>query len=260
MTRRLGKELLLQLWLPVLIFVIVLIATAGSKSLYFPPLAHVLDIMWTGLAGGKLLPALGFSMRNLLTGLAIAAVSGVLLGLVLGEHERLRVAATPVLDFFRAMPHVAFVPVIIIALGIASAPKVFLIVFGSIWPILLNTVDGVAGIPPSVREAARSYRIPYWLRLRKVVLPGALPQIFAGLRIAVAVGIVLMVVGEMYGSAQGIGYYILTSGSDFAVAETWAGTLLLGIVGYALSMAVLGAEHLCLGWYFQRAPRARGRR
>ncbi|WP_405720105.1 ABC transporter permease [Streptomyces sp. NBC_01537] len=251
------KSLLKQLWLPVLVFAALLVATAGSTSFYFPPLTQVLSTLWTELTGGGLVGDLLFSLRNIAFGLTLATVAGVGAGLVIGEVRLLRQATAPLLDFARATPTVAFVPVIILTLGIGSGPKVFLIFLGSVWPILLNTVSGVHGINPAVHETAHSYLIPWRLRLLKVVLPGALPQIFAGIRVALSVAVVLMVVSEIYGSPVGLGNFILQSGSSFKVADTWAGTILIGILGYALSVLLLAAEHLLLGWYHQRPPRAR---
>jgi ABC-type nitrate/sulfonate/bicarbonate transport system permease component len=250
------KSLLKQLWLPALVFAALLVATAGSTSFYFPPLTRVLGTLWTELTGGGLVGDLLFSLRNIAFGLTLATVAGVGAGLVIGEVRLLRQATAPLLDFARATPTVAFVPVIILTLGIGSGPKVFLIFLGSVWPILLNTVSGVHGINPAVHETAHSYRIPWRLRLLKVVLPGALPQIFAGIRVALSVAVVLMVVSEIYGSPVGLGNFILQSGSSFKVADTWAGTILIGILGYALSVLLLAAEHLLLGWYHQRPTRA----
>jgi ABC-type nitrate/sulfonate/bicarbonate transport system permease component len=152
---------------------------------------------------------------------------------------------------------VAFVPVIILTLGIGAAPKIFLIFLGSLWPILLNTISGVEGINPAILETARSYRIPWRLRLRRVILPGATPQIVAGVRVALSVAVVLMVVSEIYGSPVGLGNFILQSGSSFQVTDTWGGTILIGLLGYALSVLLLAVEHLLLGWYYQRPPAQR---
>jgi ABC-type nitrate/sulfonate/bicarbonate transport system permease component len=241
----------------VIVVVILWFATAGSTDFYFPPLSQMLSALWQGLTEGSLKSDLAFSLRNIIIGLAIAIAVGVGVGLVIGEHKHLQQATAPLLDFARATPTVAFVPVIILTLGIGAAPKVFLIFLGSVWPILLNTISGVRGINPAVRETARSYRIPWHLRLLKVVLPGALPQIFAGIRIALSVAVVLMVVSEIYGSPIGLGNFILQSGSSFQVTDTWAGTILIGILGYGLSLVLLACEHLSLGWYFQRAPSTR---
>lgn len=251
------KPILRQLWLPVVVFAVLIVSTAGSTSFYFPPLTEVLDVLWTELVHGGLFGDLLFSLRNIVLGLALAIVVGVGAGLVIGEIRTLRLATGPLLDFARATPTVGFVPVIILTLGIGSGPKVFLIFLGSVWPILLNTVSGVRAISPAVHETARGYRIPWRLRLRRVILPGALPQILAGIRVALSIAVVLMVVSEIYGSPDGLGNFILQSGSSFHVAETWAGTILIGILGYGLSVLLLLCEHLLLGWYHQRAPRAR---
>ncbi|MEU6407845.1 ABC transporter permease [Microbispora sp. NPDC046933] len=251
------KTPLKQLWLPALILVVLLVATAGSTDFYFPPFTQVLATLWTDILDGELVDDLVFSLCNILAGLAVATVVGIGAGLVIGELGVLRQALMPLLDFARATPTVAFVPVIILSLGIGAGPKVFLIALGSLWPILLNTVSGVHGVNPAVRETARSYRVPWRLRLLKVVLPGALPQIFAGVRIALSIAVVLMVVSEIYGSPIGLGNFILQSGSSFQVKDTWAGTIVIGVLGYALSVLLLAAEHLLLGWYYQRPPRAR---
>jgi ABC-type nitrate/sulfonate/bicarbonate transport system permease component len=244
-----------QLWLPVVVIAAVFALTAGSTSFYFPPFSQMLSAMWAGLTHGDLLDDLWFSLKNILVGIGLAIVVGVLLGLVIGERPTLRRATAPLLDFARATPTIAFVPVIILTLGIGAAPKIFLIFLGCIWPILLNTISGVESINPAVLETARSYRIPWWLRLRRVVLFGALPQIFAGIRVALSVAVVLMVVSEIYGSPIGLGNFILQSGSSFAVADTWGGTILIGILGYALSVVLLVVEYALLGWYHQRTPR-----
>jgi ABC-type nitrate/sulfonate/bicarbonate transport system permease component len=249
--RRVG-QVAVFVWLPLLILLLIWFLSANSTSLYFPSASTVVGTMIDGLADGELLTALAFSLKNYAAGYALAAVLGIGLGLVLGDHRRIRETLSPALDFMRALPNVAFVPVFILALGIGSGPKIVLIAFGCVWPILLNTIDGVRSINPAVLETARSYGIPYRLRMFRVIFMGALPQIFAGLRIALAVGLILMIVSEMYGSASGIGYYILYSGQRFAVDETWAGTVLIGIVGYLITVVFLVVEHATLAWHFQR--------
>jgi ABC-type nitrate/sulfonate/bicarbonate transport system permease component len=246
-----------QLWLPALVVVLLWFGTAGSTNFYFPPFADMVGSMWTNLVHGDLLGDLWFSLRNILIGLGLSIVIGVLAGLIIGEHRRVRESLGPLLDFARATPTVAFVPVIILTLGIGATPKIFLIFLGSLWPILLNTISGVEGINPAILETARSYRIPWALRLRRVILPGATPQIVAGVRVALSVAVVLMVVSEIYGSPIGLGNFILRSGSSFAVTDTWGGTVLIGLLGYGLSVVLLVVEHLLLGWYFQRPPRVR---
>ncbi|MFT4083491.1 MAG: ABC transporter permease [Nocardioides sp.] len=254
---RLLRAAALQLWLPALILIALFVLTAGSTQFYFPPFADVLSALYHELLHGRLASDLLFSLRNVLLGLALAIVCGVGVGTLIGEVNWLRIAAQPFLDFIRATPMVAFVPVIILTLGVGSAPKIFLIALGAFWPILLNTTAGVHGISPAVRETVRAYRIGPIKRLRRVLLPGAAPQIFAGIRISLAIAVVMMIVSEIYGSPKGLGYFILSSGTAFQVEDTWAGTLLIGVLGYALTLVLLGVEYLMLGWYVQRAPRVR---
>lgn len=249
-----------SLWLPVLLIGLWWIASSLQPSFYFPPLGEIVLALWTDLTTGPLLRYLGVSLFNLAAGLAFAIVLGIGLGLVIGQSERVRMVTWPTLNFFRAMPPAAIVPIVIIALGVGPAPKIFIIAMGCFWPILLNTIDGVRGTAPSVRETARAYRIPALLVLRKVSLPAALPQIMAGIRVAVAVGLVLMVISEFFGADSGIGFYITESSTRFATRQTWAGTILVGILGYVLSTLFLMLERRMLGWYFQDARPASGTR
>lgn len=244
-------------WLPVTLIVLAFVLTADSTNIYFPPATYVVDTIVRGFTEGQLGTDLAYSMVNFFVGYAIAAVVGIIGGLYLGEHAAVRDAAQPLLNFVRALPFVALVPIFITALGIGAGPKIALIALGCLWPVLLHTTDGVRAIAPSILETSRSYRIRNGLRLRRVTLMGALPQIFAGLRIALSVGIVMVVVSEMFGSAEGIGYYILFSGQRFAIAETWAGTITLAAVGYLINVVFMWIEHVALGWYERRPGRQR---
>ena len=157
------------------------------------------------------------------------------------------------------MPPASIVPIVIIALGVGAAPKVFIIALGCFWPILLNTIDGVRGTSAAVRDTARAYRIPRLLGIWRVSLPAALPQIMAGIRVALAVALVLMVISEFFGADSGIGFYISDGANRFATRQTWAGTILVGTLGYVLSALFLVVERRLLGWYFQDAPARRRR-
>lgn len=253
-TPRTLRRPLAMVWLPVVLLVVWWVGSAGSTSLYFPPFSEILSTVWSGMRDGNMASALGSSLLNFLVGLVIATVVGSTLGILIGENDRLRGALMPLLNFVRTIPPVAFVPIVILALGVGSISKILLIAFGCFWPILLNTITGIKDINPTVREVVRAYRTPHRLRLTRVMLPAALPQISAGLRNAVALGIIMMIVSEMYGSVTGIGHYILQSSQNFEVTKTWAGTLVIGVLGYILTLLSMGLERLCLGWYFQRPP------
>ncbi len=257
-TRKRLLGLVERWWLPVALVAAWWVASAQSTSYYFPPLRTILAVLWRDLTAGPLLYDMVVSLGNMAMGLAFAIVLGVGFGLLIGEYKAVRQATTPTLNFLRAIPPAAIVPIVIIAMGIGSAPKVFIIALTCFWPVLLNTIDGVRGISPPLVDTARAFRIPRALYFRRVLLMAALPQIMAGARIAVAVALVLMVISEFFGASVGLGFYINEAKQRFAMVETWAGTLLVGILGYLLSALFLRVEQWLLSWYFQEASASRG--
>jgi ABC-type nitrate/sulfonate/bicarbonate transport system permease component len=206
--------------------------SAKSSNFFIPPLADIMASLGKDLGNG-----------------VIAAGAAYFLGILLGEARWLREVIDPIIHFFRSIPQAALVPLIIGTFGVGQGPKVGTIAFACVWPVLLNTIDGVLGVEPTVRKFARVYRIPPALYFRRVVLPAALPQIMAGIRVALPIGITVMVVSEMFASTEGLGFYILNSSATFQVPQTWAGALLVGVVGYVLSMLFVLVERRMLRWY-----------
>lgn len=238
-------------WLPVTLIAAWWFASAGSTSFFFPPLSRIVEVTLRDLVNGELVHHMRHSMVNMLVGLAISTLVGVVAGLIIGEWRTLREATEPFLNFVRAIPPAAIVPIVIVAMGIGPEPKIFLIVFACTWPILLNTIDGVRGMNPQMMEMARAFQIPFGLRNRRILVMGALPQIMAGVRIALAVSLVLMVISEFVGASSGLGFYIRAKKEAFAMAEAWGGTLLTGLLGYLLSAIFLRFERWTLHWYLR---------
>lgn len=251
---------LLQLWLPVVLIVLWFVVSASSTSVFWPPLSTILGALGDWAASGDMVPSLLFSFGNYFAALIIAAVVGIGIGVTIGLLPRVGEVLAPFLDFFRTLPIVVFVPIVILTLGVGRGPKIFLIFLACVWPILLNAIEGVRSIQPSVFETSRAYRVPLALRIRRVVLPGAAPQIAIGLRLAISIGIVMLVVSEMYGSTEGVGYYILQSGQRFQLPQTWAGTLLIGFFGWIFTAIYMFGEHRVLAWTRQDAEERRARK
>ena len=237
-------------WLPAFLVALWWFGSAGSGSFFLPPLSSILNILWTDLLSGELIRQMAFSMRNVLAGLAIAITLGLGFGIAIGANAKLRGALWPFLAFLRAVPGVAVIPVVLVALGVGPGPQVFIIVFGCTWPILLNTIDGVRGIKESVIDMARAYRLPRWLYVRKILIPAALPQTMAGIRISLSVSLTLMIVAEFSAGNAGLGRYIMFGSENFNPAQVWAGTIFVGIIGYLLNVIFLFVERRLLGWYF----------
>lgn len=243
------RSVLAQAWLPVLLVVAWWFASAHSTSTFFPPLSAIWSAFVTQLTQGELLVDIGASLRNIVAGLFAAIIAGVVIGTVIGQSRLLRALLDPYLQFARALPQVVLVPIVIGAFGLNALPKIWTIGFACLWPVLLNTVDGIRAIDPEVRDFSRAYRISTSRELLKVVLPAALPQIMAGIRIALSVAVVLMVVSEIYGSTEGLGYYIQYTTGLFQTQDTWMATLVVGVLGYLLSLLFLAVERRALRWY-----------
>lgn len=205
------------------------------------PASHV----WlTANATGNLLPSLG----RMLGGLVIAGLIGIALGIAIGRIRVLAELAEPVVHFFRAIPPPVVVPVFLFIFQIGTPMEVGSIVFGVVWPVLVNTIDGARHINPGQLETARAFRLGPVQRLRRVILPGAAPKIFAGLRIGLAVALILMIVAEFQGSTDGIGKEMSIAQSDLDVPTMWAIIVLLGLLGIVLNALFGLGERRVLAW------------
>lgn len=223
--------------------------SAGSESPFFPPLRAIADAFarnWLfERAGSGVLP----SLWRLLAGYGIALLAGVVLGVALGMSPLARRACEPVLEYLRALPAIVLLPLFIVVLGVGATTKIVMIAFGAVWPILLNTIEGVRATEPTLLDAVRGYRLGRWQRVRLILLPGATPYIFAGARTALAISFILMVTSEMIAATDGIGYFVLQSQATFAVADMWSGIILLGILGYLFNGVFLFVQRRALRWH-----------
>lgn len=249
MIRR-GLLLALEVAVPVLLLAGYAAWAARADSFYFPPLGEIgarfADLWLFERVPTDVLP----SLRRLAIGYGLCVLLGVGFGLLLGAFRLVQQAVQPFAEFLRALPSVALIPFGFLVFGpLGDQLKVFVIVAGAVWPILLNTVDGVRGVDPGMLEMARAYRVSRWGRIREIVIPAALPRMVAGMRTSLSIAIILMVVSELVASRDGIGYVVLQSQRRFAISDMWAGILLLGIIGYLANFLFAQAERRVLRWH-----------
>lgn len=235
--------------LPVLLVLAWWFATAGSQSFYWPPLREVVAVFPSTWLEGRLSTDVVPSLLRLLIGYLLALVAGVCLGVAIGSSATLRAVTEPLLEFFRAIPPPVLVPILILFAGIGDTMKVLVIASGCVWPILLNTVEGVRGVDEVLRDTARCYRMRPASRVRNLTLRAASPQIAAGARQALSIGIILMVISEMFAATNGVGFTIISFQRSFAIPEMWSGIILLGLIGVALSLVFRLVEARALSWY-----------
>ncbi|HLI15162.1 MAG TPA: ABC transporter permease [Acidimicrobiales bacterium] len=224
-------------------------ASAGSRSTYYPPLSTIVSVFrheWLfAHATSDLVP----SLYRIGLGLGLSIVVGVSLGLVIGLSPAVRTTVEPALEFIRAIPATAVLPAFIVVLGITNVSKVAFIAFGAVWPILLNTIEGARGIDVEFHDVARVYHLGPVRRLVSVSIPAAIPQIFAGLRIAVSVAVLLVIYAEMFASTNGVGYFTLNAQTLFEIPQMWSGIFVLAILSYVLNGAYAAIEWKVLRWH-----------
>lgn len=243
------RRALLALGLPVVLVTAWWFASADSTDPFYPPLRTIattfVDVWFSERFFLDVVP----SLRRLGIGLVLAVVIGVGAGLAIGASRALRTLLEPGLAFFRALPSPVLVPVLLVLVGIGDTMKITVIVLGCLWPILLNTVDGVRGVDDLQLETARVLRLSRPAVLGHLVLPSAAPQIAAGVRQALSIGIILVVISEMVVSTNGIGHAVVRFQRSFALPEMWSGMIFLGILGFLLSKALLLVERRALAWH-----------
>jgi len=224
------------------------IAVTAAKLWFTGPASH---LFLTDAVFDNVFPSLG----RTLGGWALAALVGITVGVLLGRSATAMDYVGPLFAFFRSIPPPTLIPVFAVLFGLSSGMQVGSIIFGAVWPVLLNAVDGVRSVDQVKVETARSFRTPkaYWVGM--VVLPAAAPKIFAGLRVSLSISLLLMVVSELVGAYNGIGRSLLNAQQDFDFPTMWSWLVLLGILGYVFNTIFLAAERRVLAWQPARLGR-----
>jgi len=230
-------------------------AARGAESIYFVAPSRFIARaaqLWLPTPGELLTEGMRSDVLPSLTrmgaGLAVAVVAAVVLGVAIGLGPTLGDYLDPLIQFARAIPPPALLPVFLVLFGRGDSMRVLLIAYGAAWPILLNTIEGVRSIDPVMYQTARIFHIPLRERLTRIVLPGASQKILAGVRTSLAMALILMVISEMVASTGGIGFHIVQAQRGFQVLDMWAGILLLGVLGYLLNLALTVVERRVLAW------------
>jgi ABC-type nitrate/sulfonate/bicarbonate transport system permease component len=235
--------------LPVLVLAVWWVTSSGSDSYYYPPLREVFSVFPETWFHGRITGDIVPSLRRLSVGFLLALVLGVGLGVLIGSVRRVRAFLEPVLEFLRAIPPPVLVPVLMLVAGLGDLMKILVIVSGAVWPILLNTVEGVRGVDDTMRETCRCYGITGWSKLSEVTVRAASPQILAGMRQGLAIALILMVISEMFAARNGLGYFITQAQRGFAIPQMWTGIIILGLIGFVLAMLLRLFEWRTMRWY-----------
>jgi NitT/TauT family transport system permease protein len=197
---------------------------------------------------GEIWRDLGWSAIGYLLGLVLAIAVGIPLGLAAGWYRRFSYAVAPILSALNATPQVAFLPLIVVWIGTGLGARVLVIFLLAVLPIAINAHAAVRTTDPRLVKVAASFGASDWRLFRTVILPGSLPLVLAGLRLAVGRGMIGVVVGEIYGSASGIGAMINQAGARFQTDKVFVGVLTIVAVGVILAEVVQRIERRVEIW------------
>jgi sulfonate transport system permease protein len=201
-----------------------------------------------GFTGGELAAKLLGTLQHMAIGWLLACLAGIVLGSLFGSSRAMRLYVAPMLEFLRPLPASAIIPVAIALLGLTQGMALFVIAFGSIWPVLLATIHGFAAVEPRLNEVARALQMSRLAAIFKIGLPSASPDILAGMRLSLTVALILAVVCEMLAGLDGLGHWVLLSARSFRSADLFAGVILLGVIGYLTSQGMAIVERRLLRW------------
>jgi len=218
------------------------------KPLILPAPSAILRAGYLQIESGELFHHLGISLVRITKGYAVGAGLGLLLGLLIGIFKRFDLATSLLLNFLRPIPMFAWMPLIILWLGISETTKTTIIAIGCFWPVLLNVIAGVKSVDKKYLEVASILEKSRYQTLVKVVLPSALPSIFTGLRIGIGMAWGAVVAAEVIASTSGIGFLLMYSREMWQPDITFVGTFSIGIIGLIIERLFKFIENHLIKW------------
>jgi ABC-type nitrate/sulfonate/bicarbonate transport system permease component len=243
-------------WLGIGLIVVLLLlwelaaATGRMPSLSFPRMSDILATWWRLIVSGELPRELADSLWRMFAGYFVGVLAGILIGLLMGYFRFFYNLLEPITEVLRPIPSPAYLPIVILFLGIDDEMKVFMIAFASLFPVLINTYSGVRSVDPIQLQTARTFGVTGRKLIWQIVLPAASPYIFTGMRVSLAVALIVMVISEMVAASSGIGYFVLSAQRGFQIREMFAGVLTLAVVGYVLNRLFVAIENRVLAWHY----------
>jgi NitT/TauT family transport system permease protein len=228
---------------------------SGSKN--FPPLSNILHAFWSN--GSEIALQSMHTLRRAGTGMLLAVVTMIPLGIFIGRSRILAQLLEPIIDLLRPLPPIALVPVVMLFAGIGDAAKITVITYAASFPILIHAVDGVRGMHPMFATVSKALRLTRMEAHFLVDLRAILPVLFTGLRLAVANALLVAVTSEMLLSTDGIGLFIMASQERFRIANGLAGILVVAVLGWLVNRAIIVLDRRFLAWHYATTGDAGGK-
>jgi NitT/TauT family transport system permease protein len=224
-------------------------AAAGLLDTRFvPPPTAVMRALWALLLSGELTRHLLASLSRILFGFLSGAIPGIGLGLWMGLSPTARAVIDPFVAATFPIPKIAILPLLMIFFGLGETSKILIIAIATVYLVLINTMTGVMNLPRIYLDVARNFSAPRWKLFTRVVLPGALPFTFSGLRLGLSTSLIVIVAAEFVAANEGIGFLIWQSWQTLAVERMFVGLMVLAMLGVVITVALQEAERILIPW------------
>ena len=248
--RGLGRGILSVLTIIVLLVAWEAFARSGAVSAFLlPPFSVVMERVWDDAVSGDLVVNLGQTLYRVAVGFAIAAVLGVVLGILIARNAAMRWFFDPIISVAFPMPKIAFLPVFMLWFGLYDASKVTMIVFSAIFPVITATVASTSGVEKEMLWSARSLGASERRLLWEIILPAALPQILTGLQVALPVSMIVAVVTEILMGGPGLGGAMINASRFADSPGVFAGIVEIAIAGYCFVHGIAALRRRLLVWH-----------
>ena len=218
------------------------------SSLFLPAPTAIISALMQMIADGEIGVSLAASLYRILAGFFIGSLVGLAVGLVTGTSALMDKIGTPIVNAIYPIPKIALLPLFILWLGIGELSKVTIIALGVFFPVAMNTYSGVKNVDTLLLKVAASFNASWWMTMKSVVLPNALPMIFAGLRLAAGTSLLLLVAAEMIAAQVGIGALILHYGDLMITDRLMAGVIVLSLLGLVFNLILQFLERKAIPW------------
>jgi sulfonate transport system permease protein len=213
-----------------------------------PPFTEVVGAVIRGFVDGRLLSNTLISLQRSGIAFGIAVALAIPLGLFMGTFQRFESFVDTLLQMFRQTSALAIYPIFILLLGLGETPKIAIICWAAFFPVLLNTISGVKGVNARLIEMMRVLGASKGQVFKQVVLPGAVPSIFVGLRLSATTALLLLVAAEMIGAKRGLGFLILNSQYNFEIPLMFAAIVVLAVIGLGTNYGLLALQRRLCRW------------
>jgi NitT/TauT family transport system permease protein len=219
-----------------------------GNGLFLPPFSKVMTTLWWLIESGDVFKHTSISLTRAFFGFLLGLLFAIPLGLALGWNRRLNAFLNPLLQVFRNMPILALLPVFVMFLGIKEESKIAIIFWAVIWSVFISTAAGVKNVDPLLIKAARSMGTNPLKLFASVILPGALPYIFTGTRLAAANAILILVAAEMIGATKGLGYALYFYQQNMKIPEMYAYLVIMAVIGVLVNGTLELVEKRSFRW------------